>query len=201
MTFAGFEALLRSRFGWEQPLDTITVQEGVGDIRPDLTGRSAANTKVFFGEVKFDAGLTVQQPCGYLEALPPGGLLLFIAPKRRRVELWGELLLKLQTKGWIPGNLCVPPPDDFLRLNDGKLLALLTGSSLLETLYKASADGGDADGSCDIRQLQALWAAFDIPDLPPVSEGILNYSGLAELVCGLTELPMKVARARNVNNT
>jgi hypothetical protein len=68
------------------PLARFQSQAGdeQGNI-PDLIGLDTTGTERLFIENKFWAGLTENQPAGYLERLPAkgSGLLVFIVPSRR----------------------------------------------------------------------------------------------------------------------
>jgi hypothetical protein len=76
------------------PLARFRSQAGdeQGNI-PDLIGLDTTGAERLFIENKFWAGLTENQPAGYLERLPAkgGGLLVFIVPSRRFAIVWNEL--------------------------------------------------------------------------------------------------------------
>ena len=166
------------------------------DGQPDLEGLNEER-KVFFGEVKFGAPLTKNQPEGYLNALAPNGLLLFIVPKYRWAVLWSELQERLLEYGSLPDAVKPSKANGTLHLTevDGKSLALVTGPELLKTLLRATEEAKRPDLSSDVAQLQAFWDAYDTPDLPPMTKEMLRDGGLARLACGLAELPRKIANA------
>jgi hypothetical protein len=68
---------------------------------PDLVGATEDKTGVLLIESKFWAPLTPNQPTGYLRRLPTDreGMVLFIAPERRRQTLWQELVARGQREG------------------------------------------------------------------------------------------------------
>src|SRR5215472_17207837 len=68
---------------------------------PDLIGLDATGTERLFIENKFWAGLTENQPAGYLERLPAkdSGLLVFIVPSRRFAIVWTELARSAMNRG------------------------------------------------------------------------------------------------------
>src|SRR5687768_5612239 len=82
--------------GCELPSDLTYVgqvgAEGTG--RPDLVGTDPDHVERLLVEAKFGAGLTEQQPGGYLQRLPADadGMLLVVAPSARLPTLWVELL-------------------------------------------------------------------------------------------------------------
>ena len=66
--------------------------------RPDLAGVDRDGEKRILIEAKFWAGLTENQPGGYLERLesaPQPSALLFVAPAQRMDVLWAELCRRL----------------------------------------------------------------------------------------------------------
>jgi len=70
---------------------------GEGKERPDLVGVDQNNNELLVCEAKFWAGLTVNQPLGYLKRLRENGndagkALVFICPHERIPNLWGELI-------------------------------------------------------------------------------------------------------------
>lgn len=62
--------------------------------RPDIVGTDNGQSERLLVEAKFAAGLTAQQPGGYLSRLggTAPGMLLVIAPTARLPTLWPELL-------------------------------------------------------------------------------------------------------------
>src|SRR5215472_9742743 len=99
------EALRRlvGRTGIELPqLATIRSQAGddQGNI-PDLIGVDATGAERLLIENKFWAGLTENQPAGYLDRLPAegGAVLVFIVPSRRFALVWTELARSAMNRG------------------------------------------------------------------------------------------------------
>ncbi|MDE0282028.1 MAG: hypothetical protein OXN16_13290 [Gammaproteobacteria bacterium] len=66
-----------------------------GDGRPDLTIQDQDGQVRLYVENKFWAGLTPDQPVGYLKGLPedPPAALLFIVPRQRVTTVWNALKL------------------------------------------------------------------------------------------------------------
>lgn len=70
----------------------------VGDSgeRPDLVGLIAGEEKLLV-EIKFWAGLTQNQPVGYLKRLEnSGGPLVFVVPETRLRLVWSEILRRVE---------------------------------------------------------------------------------------------------------
>lgn len=66
---------------------------GENNARPDMSGANNAGDEVLLCEMKFCAGLTLNQPTGYLDHLQSNGGtgLIFIYPKSRKTVLWAKL--------------------------------------------------------------------------------------------------------------
>jgi len=68
-----------------------------GRAKPDVRVSDADGEICAFIESKFNAGLTPKQPVDYLTALPTRGALLFIAPERRKRQLFEKVLERCQS--------------------------------------------------------------------------------------------------------
>lgn len=93
-----FVNLIYSIVGFnEKPnLSFILQSTGENSERPDMAGMDDFNREKFLFEAKFWAGLTENQPKGYLERLNKNKEVLekglvFISPHKRIISLWGEL--------------------------------------------------------------------------------------------------------------
>ena len=66
---------------------------GENHERPDMVGSDALGHERIICEMKFYAGLTANQPLGYLDRLKDAGGkgLVFICPKARQTMLWSKL--------------------------------------------------------------------------------------------------------------
>ena len=78
----------------------MRVQTQVSDNNfalPDLVGFDDQGKERVLNEAKFWAGLTDNQPNGYLDGLPSDSpsVLLFVASETRKDTLWAELRLRL----------------------------------------------------------------------------------------------------------
>ena len=78
---------------WEE-LQYSCQSVGENKERPDMVGKNRTGTEVVLCEMKFYAGLTHNQPLGYLDriATNKGKGLVFICPKVRESSLWNKLL-------------------------------------------------------------------------------------------------------------
>jgi hypothetical protein len=138
---------------------------------PDLIGLDAAGTGRLFVENKFWAGLTENQPAGYLERLPAegGAVLVFVVPSKRLPILWSELAIAAMNRA-----TRLPDPEQlasdllFARVKASTALAATTWNSVLDSLEAAARASGDPSAAADIAQLRSLCAAMDNEAFPPV---------------------------------
>lgn len=119
---------------------------GAGGARPDLVATVDGAPRVRF-EVKFYAGLTANQPVGYLGDLPVGGALVFLVPAVRREAVWGELVRRVGAAG-----LPLSPRGACEADVGGRHLSILTWDAVLDALDRV-AERGLRD---DVRQLRGL---------------------------------------------
>ena len=129
---------------------------GEEGTRPDLVGSDQDDEDRVLIEAKFWAGLTANQPCGYLEQLkstPQPSALLFVAPAQR-YGLWPELcrLSKLTP------DVANSDPQDLqsVRTGDGRYLMLTSWRNLLGRMAARVSAVADSHTEIDIRQLQGL---------------------------------------------
>jgi len=132
--------------------------------RPDITGLDEAGCVRLHLEAKFWAGLTSNQPLGYLtgaQAPGPGGILLFVAPAVRLATLWPELIRRLDEAGLSHQ----PHLDQGERgrsvIVGGQILALTSWRALLVALRDAAIGQQEYRIANDIDQLQALAEDMD----------------------------------------
>jgi hypothetical protein len=194
------EALRRlvGRTGIElPPLARFRSQAGdeQGNI-PDLIGLDTMGAERLFIENKFWAGLTENQPAGYLERLPAegGAVLVFVVPSKRLPIVWTELASSAMTR-----VTCLPDPerlaDDllFARLTSSTALAATTWNAVLDSLEAAARTSGETSASADIAQLRSLCDVMDNEAFLPVRmEELTNLEvprrliGFADLISDLT---------------
>ncbi len=159
-------------------LDTISkVQtQAIGDdaSRPDLACTDQYGDNCLLIEAKFWAYLTKNQPNSYLDQLPEGKALLFIAPEKRIGTLWDELQKKTSsyTSLSIPGSVV-----SSLRTRENKFLMLTSWDHLLDHLRNSVG----AQREAEIQQLRGLTAGADTTverKLVPVGPNELDLAGL-----------------------
>jgi len=142
--------------------------EAADTSRPDLVADDNAGRHVLVVEVKFWAGLTPNQPLGYLKRQarhfpdePASSLLLFLAPQRRLDLLTAELQLRLGVSAERRGSLPV--------LAYGQqLVALLSWSQVLAALETAFTREDDQEAIRDLAQLRGLCDRADSEAVLPL---------------------------------
>jgi hypothetical protein len=169
--------------------------DGQGNI-PDLIGFDGTGAERLFIENKFWAGLTANQPIGYLNRLPAdgGALLVFVVPRKRLPMIWTEL-----ARSAIDRAKQLPDPeqlaDDLLyaRLTASTAIAATTWDAVLNSLELSARAAGDASTAEDIAQLRSLCEVMDSEAFLPVRmEELTNLEvprrliGLADLIPDLT---------------
>ena len=121
--------------------------------RPDLVCWDENGDERLLIEAKFWAGLTDKQPNAYLERLPSGGTLLFVAPEARLDTLWRELE-RLAKEGDLEWTADADGPRS--ANVGGKRLILTAWRTLLEEARHSAEDDGDTAAVASIRQLNGL---------------------------------------------
>ncbi|WFG36268.1 hypothetical protein GKN94_11390 [Candidatus Lucifugimonas marina] len=124
--------------------------------RPDIAGINGAGSEIVLIEAKFWAGLTDQQPNGYLNRLidPGNTALCFVVPEARRPALWHEVV------GRVSKDFTV---DDVssdatyrCKVVDGRTLSMVTWQGLLKSMLEVTTTTGDLKTAHDIEQLASL---------------------------------------------
>lgn len=139
------------------PLQYTCQSVGEKRERPDFSGVDLFGKEQVLCEMKFYAGLTENQPLGYIDRLKnEGGKgLLFICPKTRKTLLW----IKLK-------NICteanreVTQTDEHFMQVDGVNVAITTWSEILNHLNEV-ASSLSLEGLSDIKQLVGFCAQMD----------------------------------------
>ena len=134
-----------------------TQDAGEDGARPDLVGTDQDGEDRVLIEAKFWAGLTANQPSGYLERLksaPQPSALLFVAPAQRLYSLWPELC---RLSASTPDLASDFDPEELrsVRIGDGRHLLLTSWRHLLGRM-NAKVSDTDSHTWRDIRQLQGL---------------------------------------------
>ena len=137
----------------------ISTQDvGEDGARPDLAGLDQDGEERVLIEAKFWAGLTQNQPGGYLkrlESAPQPSALLFVAPAQRLDALWAELCRLSESTP----DVALDSDEDGLRsarIGVGPYLMLTSWRSLLGRMAAKVSAAADSHAEIDIRQLQGL---------------------------------------------
>ena len=157
--------MLQSAAAGISPVTRVRTQVvGEDASRPDLVGLDELGQERLLVEAKFWAGLTDNQPNGYLERLPSSGVsaLLFIAPEARVESLWTELTRLVEEVGTgLTDGREVSAMRTARVSGDERWLMLTTWSSLLGRMWVSASGAGEASVEMDIRQLQGLVESMD----------------------------------------
>jgi hypothetical protein len=147
-------------------------------------------------ENKFWAGLTENQPVGYLDRLPAegGAVLMFVVPSKRLPIVWAELASAAKNRERILPDPERPSADLlFARLSSTTALAATAWKAVLDSLEAAARAAGETSSAADIAQLRSLCEVMDNEAFLPVSmEELTNLEiprrliGLADLIPELT---------------
>ena len=138
-----------------------TQEIGEDGARPDLACVDQdGNVRVLI-EAKFWAGLTENQPDGYLaqlEAAPRPSALLFVAPANRLDALWAELCRQLASGDPVVLSNLHCGADELRNATTatGPHLMLTSWRSLLGRMAAKASAAADSHTEADIHQLQGL---------------------------------------------
>ena len=145
--------------------DLNFVCQSVGENleRPDISGVNSDGIEQIICEAKFYAGLTDNQPNGYIDRLKQEDAvgLVFICPAARKTALWIQLL-----------ELCkdrtVERIDDYCAAVDSIRMAIVTWGDIIESLrHVAASDTSEA--LSDIDQLDGFCKLMDTEAFIPFS--------------------------------
>ena len=150
---------------WVAPISKVITQAiGAGGERPDLACYDDQNNECLLIEAKFWAGLTGNQPEGYLQRLPDDSqsALLFVAPAARLGSLWSDLQQRLSDQGL---GLDEPKRSvDWMSAavrNSNRHLMVISWADLLDGMTQRAESAGDTAANIDIDQLRGLAARED----------------------------------------
>ena len=190
----GLLDLLQSRGAKREEFIRIATQVG-GDHgeRPDLVGWAGDGDERLLVEAKFWAGLTANQPNAYLERLPSGGTLLFVAPEARLDALWPELERRVKKKGSFEWTADA----DSARTADvgGRRLILTSWRTLLKAAEHRAGAAEDTAAVTGIQQLNGLCEREDEAAFVPLRPGELGPDLPRRLMNLFTTIDRVVARA------
>jgi hypothetical protein len=146
---------------------------------PNIVGRDSNEREKLHVESKFWAGLTDNQPIGYLNRLSKqgGGLLVFVAPSLRKITLWDELC-RICSNGpfKIAEVLGSDSNNPCLKIEDNIWMALTSWDRLLNYLKVKSDTSGLHEISADITQLSGLCEKMDTSAFLPLNRDELSPS-------------------------
>lgn len=158
--------------------DGLTFIGQVGNVetgRPDVVGLDSKQVERLLIEAKFAAGLTDQQPGGYLRRLAAAesGMLLVVAPSARLNTLWSELIRAVPERKAEAPSPSAKTSTAVLRvqIRPGVTLALTSWRHLVTHLLEAVKSAGNASLSQDVEQLLALTEVMDSQAYAPVVPG------------------------------
>ena len=143
-----------------------------GGTRPDLVGFDETGVERVLVEVKFWAGLTENQPNGYIRALPDDGpaLLMFLVPEERVQSLWPQLQGLISQEF---GSLVeVESERRCVRVGDTqKHVMIVSWGGLLDSMAARTRDYAEAGVETEIRQLRSLAKYADAGAFKPIRRG------------------------------
>ena len=156
---AAFNKLLSDVLKIDIPADVRYKDQSIGENmeRPDMSGTDSDGKEVILCEMKFYAGLTDNQPNGYLDRLikEDGKALVFVCPKARQISLWSKLKDLCEEKGRELSD-----EDGFRITVDGVAMAIVTWAEIIETL-RLTAASVDVTALPDIAQLSGFCNMMD----------------------------------------
>ena len=172
-----FTQLLESHLRTKLPQNLQYSCQSVGEEkeRPDLSGVNQNGTEVLLCEMKFYAGLTANQPLGYIDRLKKNGGtgLVFICPNARLIRLWAklkELCSDREVSNLSEKCICV----------DGIHLTILSWSEIIDRLNTVASATSSVLQS-DIHQLQGFCEQMDSDAFIPFTQEELSSDNAAKM--------------------
>jgi len=138
---------------------------GENKERPDMVGKDSKNKEVILCEMKFYAGLTPNQPMGYIDRLKKvdGKGLVFVCPKERETSLWAKLVSRCDGREIEHINSrCVSV--------DGIRMSMLSWGDIINALKEVAP----VESASDLQQLEGFCAQMDMEAFIPFSEDDLG---------------------------
>ena len=154
------------------PIDTVKTQVvGVDGTRPDLVCFDETGQERVLIEVKFWAGLTANQPSGYIKRLPQDSpaVVMFLVPDDRVRYLWPQLRERLHREFGLVEELdaerrCVSIS------GSRRHLMVVSWEGLLDAMAARSSDSGEPRAVTQIRQLRSLARYADECAFKPIPQ-------------------------------
>ena len=169
---AAYNKLLSDSLKIQIPSDVRYKDQSIGENmeRPDMSGTDSEGNEIILCEMKFYAGLTENQPNGYLKRLidEGGKALVFVCPKARRVSLWSKV------KDLCIANKRVLADEDGYRITvDGIAMAIITWTEIIDTL-RLTASSVAVTALPDIAQLAGFCNMMDQDAFIPLASDELG---------------------------
>jgi hypothetical protein len=171
-----------------------TQQSGIDLTRPDIVGINRRQEESIIIESKFWAGLTENQPIGYLKRLAESNyegkkILLFISPEKRIITLWSELKRKCNDEY----NFSENAEDYYLNLNESLVITLISWKKIINAIRQELIVNNLDILLSDLNQLDGLCSRMDEEAFLPLREADLGINipkrvyGYIQLIDKLTE--------------
>lgn len=169
---AAYNKLLSDSLKIEIPSDVSYKDQSVGANmeRPDMSGTDLDGKEIILCEMKFYAGLTDNQPNGYIKRLMEenGKALVFVCPKARRVSLWSKV-----KELCIADNRVLSNEDGYRVTVDGIAMAIITWTEIIDTL-RLAASSVAVTALPDIAQLAGFCNMMDQDAFIPLASDELG---------------------------
>ncbi len=171
---SAFNRLLSDSLKLNVGADTSYSCQSVGEDkeRPDLSGVDSEGNEIVLCEMKFYAGLTDNQPNGYLNRLisKGGKALVFVCPEARKISLWHKITDLCKEQGRI-----LSEEDDYRVIVDGIAMTIVTWNKVIDELrrvaasevYEAKSDIDQLAGFCSMMDSTAF-IPFSPEDMGPI---------------------------------
>ena len=142
----------------EETLQYSTQVTGEDNERPDMVGTNSEGKEEILCEMKFYAGLTENQPLGYLDRLKKnqGKGLIFVCPESRKLTLWFELKKLCEDNG---RNLEIIESESCVKVDDINM-GIMTWAQVIENLLN-TAEASAEHLLADIKQLKGYCEQID----------------------------------------
>ncbi len=138
---------------------------GENKERPDMSGVDGKGDEVILCEMKFYAGLTDNQPNGYLERLirKGGKALVFVCPEARKSSLWHKITELCKEQG-----RKLSDEDEYRVIVDGIAMSIVTWNKVIDELRRVAASEA-FESKSDIDQLAGFCSMMDSSAFIPFS--------------------------------
>jgi hypothetical protein len=173
---------------------------GTDGTCPDIEGFDGTTPRVFM-ENKFWAGLTDNQPVGYLKRLAKHAqpsVLLVVVPEARIETMWRELLRRIgEVKDKATNRNTAKSSIRSIATKKGPVLALTSWDTLLLEIEKELKDESAKN---DLSQLRALCHAVNQPFVPMSKEQLTDQRSPALVLqlSAIVERAVKIACEKGI---